>query len=183
MSDFFIGEIRMFSTSWAPRGWALCNGATLPLAQNQALFALLGTQFGGDGRNTVGLPDLQGRAPMCAGNSTAYGNNPQGNQGKGGVENVTLTTAQVPIHTHSFKATSAAGTANVPANGSILSSAKPSPNPQPMYGAAVANPPSPMAAVNQGTLNTVGGGAHNNTQPFTVMNFCISTTGLFPMRP
>lgn len=187
MSDYFLGEIRMFSFNWAPIDWALCNGATLQANQNAALFSLLGNKFGGNGQTTFCLPDLRGRAPLCAGVSPTYGTYATGTQSMGGVEGVTLTAAQVPSHTHAFKAISAVGTANLPAAADLVSSAKavgtPVPAVPPLYGAVVANPPSPLAPVNPGTLNSVGGGAHNNMQPFAVTNFCISTVGIYPPRP
>lgn len=184
VSDFFLGEIRMFPFDWAPVDWALCNGAILQITQNQALYSLLGTQFGGDGAKTFGLPDLQGRVPLCAGYSANYGTYYQGNRSMGGVENVTLAAAQAPIHTHSFKALSAQGSASTPANGALVSSAKPVGTTVPsLYGAVAASPVPTMAPLNSGTLNSVGGAAHNNMQPFTVLNFCISTLGLYPSRP
>lgn len=185
MSDYFLGEIRMFSFNWAPKGWALCNGSLMPVNQNVALNSLLGKTFGGDARTTFGLPDLRGRAPLCASlyGSQPYGTYSQGNEGMGGAESVTLTTAQAPIHTHSFRALSSVGTANQPTGGaSLVSSAKPAgaAAPPSLYGAAAPN--STMAPLNAGTINSVGGNAHNNMQPFLVTNFCIATAGLYPPR-
>ncbi len=183
VSDFFIGEIRVFPFNWAPKGWALCDGATLPVTQNAALGALLGTQFGGDGKTTFGLPDLRGRVPLCTGSSSTYGNYIQGVQGAGGVEGVTLTTAQVPAHTHSFRAVSAPGSATTPAAGSFVSSVKPAVTTSQIYGATTATPSPTLAPLNSGTLTAAGGLPHKNMQPYLVMNFCISTVGIFPSRP
>lgn len=182
MSDYFLGEIRMFSFNWAPKGWALCNGSLMQANQNAALFSLLGKTFGGDARTTFGLPDLRGRAPLCSSyGPQPYGTYNQGNEGMGGVESVTLTTAQAPIHTHSFRALSSVGTASQTAGG-LVSSAKPVGTATPsLYGAVAPN--STMAPLNAGTISSVGGGnAHNNMQPFLVTNFCIATAGLYPPR-
>ena len=183
MSDYFLGEIRMFSFNWAPKYWALCNGSLMQVNQNAALNSLLGNTFGGDARTTFGLPDLRGRAPLCSSyGPQPYGTYSQGNAGMGGVESVTLTTAQAPAHTHSFRALSSVGTANQPTSGaSLVSSAKPVGAATPsLYGAAAPN--STMAPLNAGTINSVGGTAHNNMQPFLVTNFCIATAGIYPPR-
>lgn len=183
MSDYFVGEIRMFSMNWAPYGWALCNGALVQVMQNQALFSLIGAQFGGDGRTNFALPDLRGRAPLMAGTSSTFGSYRQGIVDQNGVEAVTLITNQVPLHTHTVKAVSALGTATLPAAGASLASAKPAGNPSTvplLYGPMPATAP---AAINSGTIGVTGGAAHNNMQPYAVTNFCISTSGIYPSRP
>lgn len=182
MSDFFLGEIRVFSYDWAPRGWALCNGAVMQVSQNVALSALLGTQFGGDGRTTFALPDLRGRVPLCAGRSATYGAYGQGIQYQGGAEGVALTLAQVPIHTHYFHATSATGNSTTPVAGGLPSSASATSAPL-IYGATTVNPAPTLTPLNPATVEVAGGGKpHQNMQPFLVMNFCISTLGIFPSR-
>jgi microcystin-dependent protein len=176
MSDYFIGEIRVFSFDWAPRGWALCNGAILNVQQNQALFSLLGNQFGGDGKVTFALPDFQGRAPV---NRTQSMSSPNSNLASGS-ENVALTTAQMPAHNHPFYASTAAattttGTDRVPAvaQPDVTQKIK-----RPIYGSTAAS-----VTLNSGSIGFNGNSApHPNMQPFGVFNFCISTTGIYPTR-
>lgn len=167
MSDFFIGQVMPTGFAFAPRGFALCNGQSLPIAQNQALFALLGTQFGGDGVTTFMLPDLRGRTPVGS-----NGNYPTG--AVAGVENVTLTTQTMPQHNHLANGTTAAGTGHNPINnfyGSVASEA--------LY----ASSSGPQVALNSGMLSSTGGAQpHPNMQPFSVINFCIALTGIFPSR-
>lgn len=185
--DPFLGEVRMFTWGWAPRGWALCDGAMMSTQQNVGLYALLGVTFGGtaDLKNFK-LPDLRGRTPICIGVGQDRGVYRAGDVG--GVEGVTLTTANLPPHTHQVNAF--AGTAkNIKGNSSQPKSALPatvglSPNSTNtainIYAAPGAGP---AIALNGATFSTVGGGAaHNNMQPFLVMNFCIATQGLFPPR-
>src|SRR3954447_11012246 len=107
MADPFVAEIRIFPFNFAPKGWAWCNGQLLPIAQNQALFSLLGTTFGGDGRQTFGLPDLRGRSPIHEGSGHTLGE-------KGGEQGHTLSTSELPTHTHVFNASAAGATANPP---------------------------------------------------------------------
>jgi len=163
MSDPFLGEIRIFAFNFAPSGWAICNGQLLPIAQYNALFALLGTTYGGNGTNNFQLPDLQGRAPMHYGQGPGLGNYVQGELV--GSESVTLTVNEMPAHSH--------GTSGA----SVQTSDRPdglAPAPGGSYGA----PASFMAST-----ETVGGTqAHNNMQPSLVLNFCIATTGIFPSR-
>ncbi len=173
--DPFLGEIIMFGGNFAPRGWALCDGQLLPISQNSALFSILGTTYGGDGRTTFALPDLRGRAPMHAGSGPGLSTRQLGQ--KGGAEEVTLTAAQMPSHTHQARCdkTVGAGHTNV-AEGSVWANDA---------GAASAtystNAPDADMATN--ALNATGGNqAHNNMQPFLAVNFIIALQGTFPSR-
>lgn len=179
--DPFLGEVRIFSWSWAPQGWALCNGALLPTQQNPALNALLGQTYGGNGTTQFALPDLRGRTPVHMGigqDGITY------QQGKaGGAEAVTLTAATMPQHTHAVNALG--GTKGnfsgpksaIPATVGVPATTTTTVN---IYAAANAGP---LTQLNAGSLSTEGGGAaHNNMQPFQVLNFCIATLGLFPPR-
>lgn len=179
MSDYFLGEIRMFSFAWAPHNWALCQGQLMTITQNQALYALLGTTFGGNPPTNFNLPDLRGRVPLCQGQSPISGTTyQQGSTYAGGAETVTLNAAQVPAHTHTVKAISAQGTAG-PSDG-IISSLKTAVTPT-VY-SAVPTSGATFQPLNAGTVSPVGGAAHSNMQPFTVANFCIATSGIFPAR-
>ena len=167
MATPFLGEIRIMSFNFAPKGWALCNGQLLPINQNQALFSLLGTMYGGDGRVNFALPNLQGRTPMHAGNGFVQGQ-------QVGAEAVTLGLSELPAHNHFVHGTSANATTNNGSGGS-LGYAKAG---TPIYG-PFANPTS-MAV---GTVSSVGGGQpHENRQPFQVLSACIALQGIFPSR-
>jgi len=176
MSDPFIGEIKIWSFDWAPYGWALCQGQLLSIQQNTALFSLLGTQFGGNGTTTFGLPDLRGRVPLGT-QSPGY---QQGESYMNGTENVTLTSAQVS-HNHSLQAIVEAGdkpapTANFYAKVTAVS---PATTPVNIYGA-----PTSATPLDPSILSSVGGNqSHNNMQPFLVLNYCIATMGIYPIRP
>lgn len=176
MSDPFVGEIRMFGGNFAPRNWALCDGQLLAISQNDALFSLLGTIYGGDGRTTFALPDLRGRAPIHSGNGPGLSDRRLG--AKVGVEQVTVTANEYPAHRHEMRASGAAGT---------------SANPGGNYPAAVALVPryqnvpggSPAAgSMNAGTVEPAagGGGAHPNVQPFQCVTFIIALFGVYPSR-
>ena len=181
MSDFFLGEIRMFGFAWAPQSWALCNGAVMPVQQNAALNSLLGSTYGGDGRTTFNLPDLRGRTPLAY---TTSGTCSQGLSvyamgAKTGTETVALTTGQMAGHTHATQGVSGVGTTGAISGNYLATVAPTGTDPNPIY----AVPQSPLA-INPGTVGTSGTGApHPNMQPFTVMNFCISTVGIYPTRP
>lgn len=175
MAQPFIGEIRMGGWNFAPRGYALCNGALQSIANNNALFALIGTTYGGDGVNTFGLPDLQGRSVVHRG---TLAGTPYTIGDRFGVETVTLTTNQLPSHTH--VAASVAGPA-VP--GPSTSPANKLPNGQanqadPPYGTGPANTPMSGAAITQ----TGGSQPHNNLQPLLAITFVIAVEGVFPAR-
>ena len=163
MAEPFLSEIRIFSFNFPPKGWALCNGQLMPINQNQALFALLGTTYGGDGRTTFALPNLQGRTPMHMGNGHTLGE-------KAGEEAHTLTTQELPTHTHLLRANGQNGTKAGPAN-SVLAAA-------PVYHAA-----SNLTPLNPTSVSNVGGGQpHLNMQPYLALNFCIALLGIFPSR-
>jgi microcystin-dependent protein len=168
MSEPFLSEIKMFGFDFAPRGWSLCDGQILPIAQNQSLYSLLGTTYGGNGRTDFGLPDLRGRTPVHFGIGPG-GVVPLG--AKGGAESVVLTEAQMPQHTHTLNANSSPGTSDEPGGTKVFSRAG-----DDIYGAA-----SSLAAMNAETsLNAGGGQSHNNMQPYQVISFCIYLRGLFP---
>lgn len=167
----FIGEIRSFSFDFAPEDWAQCNGQLLPINQNQALFSLLGTTYGGDGATNFGLPNLQGRVPigMGAGGGGIY------NLGDaGGVTKVTLSTAQTPSHTHIAQAGTSANSSSTPF--SLLPAAFPS-----LAGYTADG--SQLVALNPAAVMNAGGGQpHDNMQPSLVLNLCICITGMYPSR-
>jgi microcystin-dependent protein len=166
MAEPFLSEIRMMSFNFAPKGWATCDGQLLPINQNQALFSLLGTTYGGDGRVNFGLPDLRGRTPMHMGSGHTLGE-------RGGEQNHTLSISEIPTHVHTAMASSSAGAAAV-APGNFLAKAAPA---NPYIG------PTALAAMNAGTLATVGGSqAHLNMQPFLTINFSIALQGIFPSQ-
>jgi microcystin-dependent protein len=163
MSEQFLGEIRMFSFNFPPRGWAICNGALMSINQNQALFSLLGTVYGGDGRTTFGLPDLRDRAPMHV-----DVNHPLGQAG--GEATHPLSTAELPSHTHVVSARATASTASPSAALWAAGS-------QPGF-AASQNTTMAAAAV----ASSGGGSAHDNMPPFLVIKFGIAITGIFPSQ-
>ena len=166
MSEPFLAEIKIVGFNFAPRGWSFCDGQLLPINQNQSLFALLGTTYGGDGRTSFGLPDLRGRAPLSPVSN---------NQGqKSGSETNTLTVAQMPPHNHTVKASSSAQSASTPES-NLLASAGGGRRPIVPYGEGTNT--TAMTA----TENT-GGQPVNNMQPFLTLNFCIALQGLFPSR-
>jgi microcystin-dependent protein len=169
MSDPFLGEIRMFGGNFAPQGWAFCNGAVLNISQNDALFTLFGSTYGGDGINTFGLPDLQGRAPLHVGQRP--GGQPYALGQKGGSEAVAPTLAQLAIHTHPVGAISAVATKTDPTGGHYAQSTQVK-----LYTKALA-----VQYFNPATVDTAGGGApHENMQPFQVVNFIVALAGIFP---
>ncbi len=179
MSEPFLGEIRLFGFNFAPRGWAHCDGQLLPIAQNSALFSLLGTIYGGDGRTTFALPDLRGRVPMHMGTGPGLSSHPIGQ--KSGNESVTLTETQIPSHSHTangtVQAVSGDGNNKGPAGNVPASLSR-----ENAYSSDT--PDTAMAAdgVNVTVNNTGGGQAHTNMQPYQVVNFCIALTGIYPSR-
>ncbi len=179
-SDPFIGSIVMFGGNFAPRGWAFCDGQLLPVSENPALFSLLGTNYGGDGRTTFGLPDLRGRVPIHDGGGTGPGLSSYHLGQKGGTETTTLTVNQIPSHTHSAAGTVQAHTgrpnSDSPA-GNVLSSSA-----ELIYSSQV--PDTVMSAnnVNVTVGNTGGSQSHDNRQPFQAINFIIALVGIYPSR-
>lgn len=164
MAEPFLSEIRIMSFGFAPKGWALCNGQLLPINQNQALFSLLGTTFGGDGRVNFALPDLRSRAPIHVGSGHTLGE-------RGGEQAHTLSIAELPTHTHVLSGTSTAGTA-LAASGNLLAR-----NANSGYHA----PDNQLGSMSNGTITNVGGSqAHLNMQPFLTLTFCIALQGIFP---
>lgn len=173
----YIGELRCFSFAKIPTGWLPCDGRTLPIQSNAALYSLLGTAYGGDGQNTFAIPDLRGSVPMHY-NPNSSGPNPQTNIGaKGGVEAVTLTQNQMASHTHQVAVNPTPGTIVAPQNTPFLAALE---SPHFVY-ASPANPTVAMAADIIST--TAGGASHPNMQPYTVANYCIAIAGYYPPRP
>lgn len=178
MSEPFTAEIRIFAGNFAPRGWASCDGQLLPISQNTALFSLIGTTYGGDGRTTTALPNLQGRAPMHPGRGPGLTSRRLGQ--RGGVETVTLTESQMPSHNHSVTADAnpggfGGGGADSPDPvGRFLASTSASGQ---FYADGNSNVVQ-MAA----TTNTGGSGSHVNMQPYLTMNYIIALAGLYPSR-
>jgi microcystin-dependent protein len=169
MGQPYVGEIRMFAGNFAPSGWMICAGQFLPISENEALFQLIGTTYGGDGEETFALPDLQGRVPLHAGQGPGLSQTYQLGE-KAGVEQVTLTTQQIPNHSHVPLASSAAGTSDSPAGGVwAASSAKQF---------IVAPPNATMAPVDSGIAG--GSQPHDNMLPYQTINFIISLFGVFP---
>jgi microcystin-dependent protein len=175
VSSPFLAEIRIFPFNFAPTGWAFCNGQLLPISQNTALFSLLGTTFGGDGKSNFALPNLQGRVPLGPGQGP--GLSPYNLGDAGGEVTVTLLASQMPVHTHAMQVAAQEGALNNPGPQNALSRSHPG------Y-----NYTTPASA---GTLTTLAGGAvgvsgssqpHNNLMPYLTLNFCIALVGVFPPR-
>lgn len=172
--DPFVAEIRIFPMNFAPYGWAFCNGQLLPISQNTALFSLLGTTYGGDGKSTFGLPDLQGSAPLMPGQSQEGSTFVLGQTG--GQTAVTLTIQEMPAHSHSATAGTAGGNSDPAQNyWGTATGQRPEPN---LYSSGT-----PDTAMNPSALSpSQGGQPHNNMSPFLVLNFCIALQGIFPPR-
>jgi len=169
MSDPYVGEIRMFGGNFAPAGWAFCNGALMPISENETLFNLIGTTYGGDGQETFQLPDLQSRVPLHVGSGFQLGE-------AGGVETVTLTVAQIPSHTHTPLATTNNGNSTTPA-ASIWSNFPDGA----VYNTTLGTPPS--ANLNPSAIGSTGGSQpHDNMMPFLCISFIISLFGIFPTQ-
>ena len=166
MADPFLGEIKIMSFSFAPKGWALCNGQTLPINQNQALFSLFGTTYGGNGQTTFALPNLQGQTPIHIGGGFFQGQN-------GGEQNHTLTSLEMPTHTHVAQGTTT--NADQPVHtGNLLGAANN------MYTGANAGNLTPLDPT---SISTLGGSQpHQNMQPYLTLSFCVALQGIFPSR-
>jgi microcystin-dependent protein len=166
MAEPFLSEIRIMSFNFAPQGWAMCNGQLLPINQNQALFSLLGTTYGGDGRVNFALPDLRARTPIHVGNGHTLGE-------KAGEQAHTLTLSEMPQHQHLAQGSPAAASALTPAPALVLAKGAFQP-----YG-----PPTNLATMAATSINNVGGSqAHLNMQPFLALTFCIALLGIFPSQ-
>ena len=166
MSQPFLAQLMLASFSYAPKGWALANGQLMPINQNQALFSLIGTTYGGNGIQTFALPNLQGRTPVGVGNGINYGE-------IAGVESVTLLSVNVPPHIHAFNASGAAASVTKPVAGDSIAS----------QGANVYALPASFGSMSAASVSAVNGSQpHENRQPFLVMNWCIALSGIFPSR-
>jgi microcystin-dependent protein len=163
MAEPFLSEIRLMSFVFAPKGWALCNGQLLPINQNQALFSLLGTTFGGDGRVNFALPDYRGRVPIHVGSGHTLGE-------RGGEQAHTLSIAELPTHAHVLQATSTPATTEAPANNQLATPRAP-----------LFKAPQQLLAMDPTSVSSVGGSqAHSNMQPYLTISFCIALQGIFP---
>lgn len=171
MSEPFVGEIRMFAGNFAPRGWAFCDGQLLAVSQNDALFSLLGTVYGGDGRTTFGLPDLRGRLPIHAGHGPGLSERRLG--AKAGAENVTLTVNQLPSHTHRFRASGDNGNVASPADATVGRTPT-----FDLYRQTV-----PGATMASNAVSNIGGSrSHTNLMPYLCVHFIVALFGIFPSR-
>jgi microcystin-dependent protein len=165
MAEPFLSEIRLMSFVFAPKGWALCNGQLLPINQNQALFSLLGTTYGGDGRVNFARPDVRGRVPIHVGSGHTLGE-------RGGEQAHTLTAAEIPVHTHAANASTTQATTGIPGSTVMLSTSA---------GSFAYGPPQSLVPMDATTVaNTGGSQAHLNMQPFLTISFCIALQGIFP---
>lgn len=172
MSDQFVAEIRMFAGNFVPNGWAFCDGQLMPIAQNTALFSLLGTTYGGDGKSTFALPDLRARAAIQPGTGPGLTGRLLGE--RGGEASTALLGSQMPAHTHGLRASTALATTTA-ANGNMLATVN---APNPPY-----HEPNTMAAMGANVLSTNGNGApHENMQPYLHVSFIIALQGIFPPR-
>ncbi|WDE05962.1 phage tail protein [Thalassomonas viridans] len=178
MSEPFIAEVRMFGCSYAPRGWAFCDGQILPIAENATLFSLIGTTYGGDGRTTMALPDLMDRAPLHPGQGPGLSRRLLGYPG--GTMTETLVEEQIPAHSHTLKGASVKGSSGTPDESLFLGQDKSAPAESIFYLAEGKSLDAPMSG---SSIQISGGGqSHSNMQPFLAVNFCIALTGLYPMR-
>lgn len=181
MSEFFIGQIMMAGFNFAPKFWALANGQLLPINQNQALFSLLGTQFGGNGTTNFALPDLRSRTPIGYASSVDPSWQPPSVQigQSSGVENVTLLSTNLPAHAHAVNASTTNGDARNPSNRAFATSNNSGGSAISIYAASNG----PLVPLNPATVAPAGGNQpHPNLQPYSVINFCIALSGIFPSR-
>lgn len=176
MSDPFVAEIRIFPFNFPPKGWAFCNGQLMPLSQNTALFSLLGTTYGGDGKSTFALPDMQGNAPMQPGQGQGLSLRDLGQIG--GADNVTLLISEIPVHNHTVETHNLdAGGLQNPGPTALLAKSS-------QGNAYQTNTSANLVQFAPQALSLTGGGLpHNNMQPYLTLNFCIALQGIFPQRP
>lgn len=174
MSDPFVAEIRIFPFNFPPKGWAFCDGQLLPISQNTALFSLLGTVYGGDGKSTFALPDLQGSAPMQPGQGQGLSLRDLGEMS--GVESITLLTSEMPFHTHTMNVSADPGNVQIPVATATYARS---------FGGSAYNPSNAGLALMAPQMISITGGSlpHNNMQPYLTLNFCIALQGVFPQRP
>lgn len=174
MADPFVAEIRIFPFNFAPKGWAFCNGQIMPISQNTALFSLLGTTYGGDGKSTFALPNLQGNAPMHPGQGPGLSNHDLGEMS--GSQTVTLLTTEIPLHTHSLMAVAVPANTKAPAaNQSALARSS--------GGNCYLAPDANVGGMNPAMIAPFGGSLpHNNMMPYLTLSFCIALQGVFPPR-
>jgi microcystin-dependent protein len=169
----FLGQIMWTPYNFAPQGWAFCNGQLLSIVQNTALFSLIGTTYGGDGRTTFGLPDLRGRTPIASGQGPGLSNYNVGDHG--GVEGVALTIGQMAQHTHSANCSTARGNSATPTGSTIWAVSS--------GGDHIYSTGTPNATLGNAAIGAVGGGQpHENRPPFLTLNYCIALVGIFPSR-
>jgi microcystin-dependent protein len=174
MADPFVAEMRIFGFNFAPKGWAFCNGQLLPISQNTALFSLLGTTYGGDGKSTFALPGIQGNVPMHPGQGQGLSLRDLGEEG--GVQAVTLQQTEMPIHTHGVQAapTFVAGDTNIVVGNAFAKSSQ----------GNVYTPAANLTQMSSSEVTPTGGSQpHNNMMPTLTLNFCIALQGVFPPRP
>jgi microcystin-dependent protein len=183
MSEPFLAEVRIFGSTFAPRSWAFCDGQLLPISQNTALFSLVGTTYGGDGRTTFGLPDLRGRMPMHVGTGPGLSSRRLGE--RGGAEQVTLSVAQVPSHNHSLDTSVPVRVSSERANHGFGGGYLARSGDVPRYGAGAPDVElaADSAATGMALANSGEGRSHNNVSPALALNFIIALNGLFPSRP
>jgi microcystin-dependent protein len=173
--DPFVAEIRIFPFNFAPKGWAFCDGQLLPLSQNTALFSLVGTTYGGDGKSNFALPNLQGNAPMAPGQGPGLSLHDLGETS--GSDTVSLLQSEIPSHSHTLRAVADFGDVSLPQSGAVLAVTTGA------TGYVTGTPPITLTSMAGNTLAPAGGGQpHNNMQPYLTLNFCIALQGVFPPR-
>ncbi|MBF5040970.1 phage tail protein [Aggregicoccus sp. 17bor-14] len=176
MADPFVAEIRMMPFNFAPKGWAFCDGQILPLSQNTALFSLLGTTYGGDGKSNFALPNLQGNVPMHPGQGPGLSLHNLGETG--GSQTVSLLQSEIPAHTHALMGSSLPGEGNDPGPSVVLAS----PGAVPLYNVGSPGPVQPTTLAPQALTPAGGDQPHNNMMPYLTVNFCIALQGVYPPR-
>ncbi len=176
MSTPFLAQIEIFSFNFAPRGWTMCNGQLLPINQNQALFSLLGTTYGGDGRVNFALPDLRSRAPISMGAGFTLGE-------RGGAEAVAINASSMPAHSHALQGDANNGTVNTPATNTVLGVGNGVANPGGNFNVDLYSTANPNNTAWPGTIGNTGGSQpHTNIMPYLCLNFCIALQGIFPSQ-